>query len=117
MATIKQEEYPIKDNGFEYDGKTYDCHFAIKRDVRMILQEAETSHKDTFDKLYDRGTLRADKIRIFVDGDNVPIYGIIIYLIDYKGENDSRYACGGYYRFVFDNSTLLPHPFQESICW
>ena len=117
MATIKKEEYPIIGNSFEYDGKTYDCSYAIKRDVKMILQEAETSHKDTFNELYDKNTLRANKIRIFVDGDNVPIYGMIIYLIDYKEENCSRYACGGYYRFEFDNSVLLPHPYQESICW
>ena len=117
MATVKKEIYPIKNNGFEHLGKYYDCRSAIKRDVIMILQEAETYHKDAFDKLYDKSTLRPDKIRIFVDGDNVPIYGMIIYLIDYKGENSSRYACGGYYKFEFDNSVLLPHPYQESICW
>lgn len=117
MATIKKEEYPIKDNGFEYLGNHYDCQLAIKRDVKMILQEAETSHKGTFDKLYDRNTLRADKIRIFVDGDNIPIYGMIIYLIDNKNENYSRHACGGYYGFDFNNSLLLPHQYQESICW
>ena len=117
MATIKKEEYPIKDNGFEHLGKYYDCQFAIKRDVKMILQEAETSHKDTFDKLYDRSTLRPDKIRIFVDENNVPICGIIIYLIDYKEEHKSRYACGGYYIFELNNSVLYPHPYQESICW
>lgn len=117
MATIKKEEYPIKDNGFEYLGNHYDCKSAIKRDIKMILKEAETSHKDTFDELYDRNTLRAKKIRIFVDGDNIPIYGMIIYLIDYKEGICSRYACGGYYRFEFNNSVLLPHPYQESICW
>ena len=117
MATIEKEEYPIKDNGFDYLGKHYDCHFAINRDVKMILKEAETSHKETFEKLYDRSTLRPDKIRIFVDGDNVPIFGMIIYLIDYKDGNNSRYACGGYYRFVFDNSVLFPPLYQESICW
>lgn len=117
MATIKKEEYPIKNNGFEYLGNHYDCQLAIKRDVKMILQEAETSHKDTFDELYDRNTLRPDKIRIFVDGDNIPIYGMIIYLIDYKEENWSRCACGGYYKFEFNNSVLFPHPYQESICW
>lgn len=119
MAIIKKEEYPIKDNGFEYLGNHYDCQFAIKRDIKMILQEAETSHKDIFDKFYDRSTLRPDKIRIFVDKDDerVPIYGMILYLIDYKEENNSRCACGGYYRFGFDNSALLPHPYQESICW
>ena len=121
MTTIKTEEYPIKDNGFVYLGKYYNCKFAIKRDVKMILQEAETSHKDTFDVLYDRNTLRPDKIRIFVDGDNVPIFGMIIYLIDYKLESKegiiNRCACGGYYRFEFEYSALLPHLYQESICW
>lgn len=117
MAVIKKEEYPIKDNGFEYLGKYYDCQFAIKRDVKMILQEAETSHKDTFNELYDKNTLRADKIHLYVDECDIPIYGMIVYLIDYKEENNSRYACGGYYRFEFDNSMLLPHPYQESICW
>jgi hypothetical protein len=117
MTTIKEEKYPIKDNGFEYLDKHYNCQFAIKRDIKMIIQEAEASHGDTFDKLYDRNTLRADKIRIFVDGDDVPIYGMIIYLIDYKDGNGSRYACGGYYNFKFGNSILCPHPYQESICW
>ena len=117
MTTIEKEEYPIKDNGFEYLGKYYDCQFAIKRDIKMILQEAEISHKDTFDELYDRNTLRPNKIRIYVDENDTPIYGMIIYLIDYKEENWCRYACGGYYPFEFDNSVLLPHPYQESICW
>ena len=79
--------------------------------------EAETSHKNNFNEFYDRNTLRPDKIRIFVDKDNVPIYEIIIYLIYYRDGNNSRYACGGYYRFEFDNSMLLPHPYQESIRW
>ena len=117
MAAIKKEECPIKDNGFEYLGNHYDCQFAIKRDMEMILQEAEISHKDTFNEVYDRNTLRANKIRIFVDERNTPIYGIIIYLIDYKDVNCSRLACGGYYPFEFGFSCLSPHPYQESICW
>lgn len=117
MTTIKEEEYPIEDNGFEYLGNHYNCQFAIERDIKMILQEAETSHKDTFDKLYDKSTLRPNKIRIFVDRDDIPVYGMIIYLIDYKEQNNSRYACGGYYRFELNNSVFLPHLYQESICW
>lgn len=113
----KEERCLIKDNGFEYLGKHYDCQCAIKRDVKMILQEAETSHKDEFDKLYNKSTLRADKIHIFVDKDNVPIYGMIVYLINYKEGNTGRYACGGYYIFNSDSSKLYPHPYQESICW
>ena len=116
MATIKAIEYPIKDNGFKHLDKYYGCQFAIERDIKMILQEAETSHKDTFDILYDRNTLRPDIIRVFVDENNVLIYGMIIYLIDYKEGNSWRLACGGYYRFAF-NSLFLPHPYQESICW
>ena len=117
MTTNTEEEYPIVNNCFEFNSKIYDCKSAIERDIKMIIQEAETSHKDSFDKLYNRNTLRPDKIRIFVDRDNVPIYGMIIYLIDYKKENNSRYACGGYYRFELNNSVLYPHPYQESICW
>jgi len=115
MATIKKEEYPIKNNGFYCLGKYYDCKFAIKRDIKMILQEAKASHKDTFDELYDRSTLKANKIQIFVDEDDVPIYGMIVYLIDYSNGKNSRYACGGYYPFWDDK--LFPHPYQESICW
>lgn len=116
MVTIKKEVYPIKNNGFEHSGKHYDCHYAIERDMKMIIQEAETSHKDTFDEFYDRNTLRPDKIRLYVS-ENTPIYGMIIYVIDYKKEQMSRSACGGYYRFEIDNSILMPHPYQESICW
>lgn len=117
MATIKEKEYPIKNNGFKHLGKHHDCHFAIDRDIKMILQEAEISHRDTFDKLYDKSTLRPNKVRIFVDEDNIPIYGIVIYLINYKDGNGSRHACGGYYKFGWDNLVLVPHLYQESICW
>lgn len=117
MVKIKKEEYPIKNNGFEYMGNHYDCHYAIERDMKMIIQEAETSHKDNFDEFYDRNTLRPRTIRLYVDENNIPIYGMIIYVIDYKKEQTSRSACGGYYPFVFDNSEFLPHPYQESICW
>lgn len=118
MAKIKKEEYPIKNNGFEYMGNHYDCHYAIERDMKMIIQEAETSHKDNFDEFYDRNTLRPRTMRLYVDENNIPIYGMIIYVIDYKKEQMmNRSACGGYYPFVFDNSVFLPHPYQESICW
>jgi len=115
MATIKKEEYPINGNCFEYDGKTYDCSYAIKRDIKLIIQEAETSHKDSFDELYDKQSLKADKVRIFLDKEDKPVFGMVTYIIDYKEENSGRYACGGYYPFWDDK--LFPHPYQESICW
>lgn len=114
MATINIET-PIIGNCFEYDGKTYDCSYAIKRDIKMILQEAETSHKDSFDERYNRDSLKADKVRIYLGKEDKPIFGMVIYLIEYKNESWERYACGGYYPF-WENS-LFPHPYQESICW
>ena len=112
---MEYKEYEIKDNSFEYLDKQYDCSFAIKRDIKLIIQEAETSHKDTFDELYDRQSLKADRIRIFLDEENKPIFGMVIYLINYKNENCQRFACGGYYQFW--ETALFPHPYQESICW
>ena len=118
MATIKKEEYPIKDNGFEYLGKHYDCQFAIKRDVKMILQEAETSHKDVFDELYNRDSLTPVKVRLFIDDRGEPIYGMIIYTIDYKNQNVKRTACGNYYPvWTLSELALMPHPYQGSVCW
>ena len=117
MATIKKEEYPIIGNCFEYDGKTYDCSYAIKRDIKLIIQEAETSHKDSFDELYDRQSLKADKIRIFLNKEDKPVFGMVIYRIKYnKDKTCERYACGGYYPFLYDK-VLFPHIYQESICW
>ena len=114
MATIKYEEYPIRDNGFEYLGTHYDCEFAIKRDIRMILQEAESSHKDEFENFYDKDSLVADKVRLFTDDSNIPIYGIIIYKI-YNTSGYWRCACGNYY--PVNGAHLEPHFFQASICW
>ena len=115
MATIKKEGYQINGNCFEYDGKTYDCSYAIKRDTKLIIQEAETSHKDSFDKLYDRETLKPKEIRLFTDEKGKPIYGMVLYTIHNKVANYERYACGGYYPFWDDK--LFPHLYQESICW
>lgn len=117
MATIKKEEYPIKDNGFEYLGKHYDCHYAIERDMKMIIQEAETSHKNNFDEFYDRDTLKPDKVKLFLDEDKLPIFGMVLYKLHQKKDDYWRIACGGYYPFVFEDSMLFPHPYQESICW
>lgn len=116
---MKYEEYEIKDNSFEYLDKQYDCSFAIKRDIKLIIQEAETSHKDTFDELYNRDSLTPRKVRLFLNDKKEPIYGMIIYTIDYKNEDVERTACGNYYPVInwFDSLQLMPHLFQGSICW
>lgn len=108
-------EYPITNNSFELNGKTYDCSIAIKRDIKLIIQEAETSHKKSFDETYKRDTLSPNKIRVFFDELGNPVFGIIIYLIDYKSGTWQRHACGDYYPFC--GSLLCPHPYQGSICW
>lgn len=112
---MENVEYPIINDCFEHDGKNYDCGFAIERDIKMILQEAEISHGDSFDKIYDKNSLKADRVRIFLDNEGKPVFGMVIYFIEYKDEDWKRCACGGYYPF-WENA-LCPHPFQESICW
>ena len=109
-----QEDYPIINGHFVYDGKSYDCTPVIERDIKMILQEAETSHKDSFDELYDRKSLKANNVRLFFENGQLS-YGMVLYTIHNKVDNYERAACGGYYPF-WDNK-LLPHPYQESICW
>ena len=111
---MKIEEVNVHSDEFEFKGKKYDCELVTKRDKELILQEAETSHKDLFDKLYNRNSLKADKVRIFLDKENKPIFGMVIYLINYKNENCQRFACGGYYQFW--ETALFPNPYQESIC-
>lgn len=111
---MTKEEYPIVNGCFEFDGKTYDCKRAIERDIKMIVQEAEISHKDSFDELYDRKSLKAARVRLFFENGQLS-YGMVLYTIYNKVDNYRRYACGGYYPFLDDK--LFPHPYQESICW
>ena len=114
MTTIKYEEYPIKDNGFEYLGNYYDCKFAIKCDLKRILQEAKATHKEEFENFYDEDSLKPTQIRLFIDDNNVPIYGMILYKI-YNKSDYWRCACGNYY--PINDFHLEPHLFQASICW
>ena len=81
--------------------------------IAQVILENVRSLKDCLFLLDNY--LKANKIQIFVDEDDVPIYGMIVYLIDYSNGKNSRYACVGYYPFWDDK--LFPHPYQESICW
>lgn len=116
MRLIKPEDYLISNNHFEYFGKKYNCQYAIERDTKLILQEAEQSHKDTFEELYDKESLKPYTIKLYINEDNNPIYGMIIYTINYKNSNNTRLACGDYYP-ISDFLELEPHPFQGQICW
>lgn len=108
-------ELPIKDNSFEYKGKTYDCSLAIKRDIKQIIQEAEISHKESFDKTYKRESLAPDKVRVYLEDNGNLIFGMVLYLIDYRYDKAQRWACGNYYP-IWQN-LLCTHPYQGSICW
>lgn len=115
---MKFEYYNIENNHFEYLNKQYDCSFAIKCDIELIIQEAETFHKDTFDELYNRDSLTPQKVRLFLDDKKEPVFGMIIYTIDYKNQNVKRTACGNYYQVrTLSTLALMPHPYQGSICW
>ena len=109
MDNVNYIEIPIKVNSFNYGDKEYNCSRAIERDKRLIIQEAETSHKAHFDELYDRTTLKADKVRIVLDETKTPIYGMILYSIHQTHDNYWRYACGSYYPFffLFNNPYLI----------
>lgn len=104
----------IREEAFCTNGAGYDCELVLKRDKALILREAETSHKEELEDMYDKHTLRPKKVRVFLDDNDIPIYGMIIYIIDYRDGRTSRYAYGEYY--PISNKTLMPHPFQGSIC-
>ncbi len=112
---MKEIEYPIKDKHFKHNDTSYDCSHAIERDIPLIINEAETSHKESFSEFYDKQSLKASKVRVFLDEKDNPIFGIVIYTIYNKKSNYNRLACGGYYKFW--RNILLPHLYQESICW
>ena len=115
---MNKHEIVIIDNKFEYLGKEYDCKYLIERDKKNILREADESHKDDFDRLYDRDTLAPSRCRVYLDDNDKIVYLMIIYTIDYRERKSKRLACGDYYPAVnFGENTLFHHTYQASICW
>lgn len=113
----------INSNEFEYNGAKYDAERAIEKDKKLIIAEAMDSHKEVFEKEYDKDSITQDYVRLYLDEKNEIIYAMIIYLIKYKEKSEyftGRYACGNYYP-IYKVSTgknfLKPHPYQTSICW
>lgn len=122
---MKTKEISLNSNEFEFNGVKYDAEFAIKKDKKLIIAEANESHKEEFEKEYDKESLTQDHIRLYLDDKDEIVYAMIIYLIKYKNEGigvlgDGRYACGNYYP-IYNSDTgknfLEPHPYQSSICW
>lgn len=125
---MKEVEIVITDNIFEFGGNKYDCDFAVKQDKKRILQEAEASHKEELEKLYDKESLNPYKVKLFVDDNDKPIYMMICYIIKYKNPDygvlgNGRIACGNYHPLhdcwldEKENFMVFPHPYQGSICW
>ena len=108
---ISYTEYKIGDDKI----KDFDLRWAIEVDTKHIIREAENSYPTTFHNEYDPESLHPVSVRLFVDENNDPIYGMVIYSIYNKKECYERFACGNYY--PFRNNDLEPHPYQGSICW
>lgn len=113
---MKTADIEITDGKFEYNNKTYNCKYIIKRDKENILREADESHKESFDRLYDRNTLVPIKCRAYLDTTGNISCVMIIYTVNYREGNSARLACGDYYP-VGDTDNIYPHPYQSSICW
>lgn len=122
MNTI---EIKIIGTEFEFNGVKYDAELAIKKDKKLIIAEAMDSHKEEFEKKYDKNSLTQDFVRLFLDENNEIVYAMIIYRIKYKNKDnwilgDGRYACGNYYpicKAPNGKNFLEPHLYQASICW
>lgn len=115
---MNTNDIKIIDGKFEYLGNEYDCKYLIERDKKNILREADESHKDEFDKLYDRNTLTPLKCRVYLDNNDKIVYLMIIYTVDYREGNGRRLACGDYYpECNYGRNVLFPHAYQASICW
>lgn len=113
---MKDFEEVINNSKFEYLGNTYDCKYIIERDKENILREADCSHKDEIDKLYDRETLTPIKCKVYTDSADNIAFVMVVYKIDYRDGCGARLACGDYYP-VNEGYTIHPHPYQASICW
>lgn len=116
----KEKETPVIDGKFEHGGRSFDCSHLIKRDKAVILREADSSHADTFDRLYDRDSLKAVKAKLNVGEDGSIEWLMIVYTIDYKAPDTSkRTACGDCYPFYELKEGVLfnMYPYQGSICW
>ena len=116
----KSVEISINSNEFVYNGVTYDVERAVNKDKKLIIDEANGSHKESFEELYDTESLSPNFVRLFLNKKDEIVYAMVIYVIRYKNLDYGRYACGNYYP-IYNSSTgknyLQPHPYQASICW
>lgn len=120
----KQEEVKFnkEGTGFIYNGDFYYCEHLTKIEKQQILLEAENSHKDEIENLYDKDSLKPFKAKLYLDENDHIVFLMVVYLIDYKDSSNGRTACGSYQpNFnivrIKDKFVVFPHPYQNSICW
>ena len=119
MKLETEEIIVTDDTHFESMGVRYNIKQAVEKDIELILNEAETSHKDELDRLYDKDGIKPEKVRVFMSND-MPVFAMVTYIIPYRDGlggmyASGRYACGNYYPIY--EEVLWPHPYQGSICW
>ena len=121
---METKDIEITTSSFNYNGIEISIQRAIDVDTTLIKKKAEESHKDYFDRLYKKSII-PNKIRIFLNERNEPVFGMLIYYCEYqdwykeKAFGTGREACGNYYPIENINGKyyLEPHPYQASICW
>lgn len=125
---MKSIEINVNSDKFEYNGVKYDCKWVVEKDTKLILKEAEESHKEQLETMYDKESLAPNHVKLYIDDDNNPLYLMMVYVIKYKEEKmgilgTGRYACGCYHPieqgYVNQEgfNAVYPHPYQGSICW
>lgn len=108
--------------GFTYNGEFYDCEYLVAFEKLQILTEAEHSHKDEIDNMYDKDSLKPLRVKLYLNDNDMIMHLMIVYEILYKDHSGGRYACGAYQVlknfFKVEGKTIVGyHSYQDSICW
>ena len=120
----KEIEVYFNEEGTEfiYNGDFYNCEYLVAFEKLQILTEAEYSHKDEIDNMYDKDSLKPLRVKLYLDDNDKIMYLMVVYEILYKNHSSGRYACGAYQVskniFQFEGKTVVGyHNYQDSICW
>lgn len=120
----KEIEVYFNEEGTEfiYSGDFYNCEYLVAFEKLQILTEAEYSHKDEIDNMYDKDSLKPVRVKLYLDDNDKIMYLMVVYEILYKDHSSGRYACGAYQVsknfFQFEGKTVVGyHNYQDSICW
>lgn len=121
---IKETEIYFNEEctGFTHNREFYDCKYLFAFEKQQILTEAEHSHKDEIENMYDKDSLKPVRVKLYLDNNNKIMYLMVVYEILYKDHSGGRFACGAYqisknfFRSA-DKTIVGYHMYQDSICW